>query len=125
MTRSSGTFIYANGFLLLTVVFMPFPTALVGEYLLTDHAAPAVVIYNSVTAVQAVGWILVTGAALRNGLARDEPSAAIVRDAHRDGYFATGVYSLLALIAVWFPLAVAIVTTMLWGYWLAVSLRAD
>ena len=33
----------ANGFLLLTVVFMPFPTALVGEYVLTDHAAPAVV----------------------------------------------------------------------------------
>ena len=58
-----GSFIYANGFLLLTVVFMPFPTALVGEYLLTDHVAPAVVIYNSVTAVQALGWILVTGAA--------------------------------------------------------------
>ena len=33
-----------TGLLLLTVVVMPFPTALVGEYLLTDHAAPAVVI---------------------------------------------------------------------------------
>jgi uncharacterized membrane protein len=61
LNKSSGAFVYANGFLLLTVVFMPFPTALVGEYLLTDHAAPAVVIYNSVTAVQAVSWILVTG----------------------------------------------------------------
>ena len=49
----------------MTVVFMPFPAALVGEYLLTDHLAPAVVIYNSVTAVQAVAWILVTRAALR------------------------------------------------------------
>jgi uncharacterized membrane protein len=48
VNKSSARFVYANGFLLLTVVFMPFPTGLVGEYLLTDHAAPAVVIYNSV-----------------------------------------------------------------------------
>ena len=123
VNKSSGAFVYANGFLLLTVVFMPFPTALVGEYLLTDHAAPAVVIYNSVTAVQAVSWILVTGAALR--LAKDEKSVALVHVGHRNGYFALMVYSLLALIAVWFPLTIAIVTTILWGYWLAFSLRAD
>jgi uncharacterized membrane protein len=123
LNKSSGPFVYANGFLLLTVVFMPFPTALVGEYLLTDHAAPAVVIYNSVTAVQAVSWILVTGAGLR--LAKDEKSVALVHDAHRNGYFALVIYSLLALIAVWFPLTIAIVTTMLWAYWLAFSLRAD
>ena len=125
VNKSSGPFVYANGFLLLTVVFMPFPTGLVGEYLLTDHVAPAVVIYNSVTAVNAVGWILVTGAALRNGLAKDEQSVALVRAGYRGGYFASVVYSLLALAAVWFPLAVAIVTTMLWAYWLAFSLRAD
>src|SRR5262245_37702394 len=49
LNKSSAPFVYANGLLLLSVVFMPFPTALVGEYLLTDHAAPAVVIYNAVT----------------------------------------------------------------------------
>jgi uncharacterized membrane protein len=37
--RSSSSFIYANGLLLLTVVFLPFPTALPGEYVMTDHAA--------------------------------------------------------------------------------------
>lgn len=125
VNKSSGSFIYANGFLLLTVVFMPFPTALVGEYLLTDHAAPAVVIYNSLTAVQALSWILVSGAALRNRLYKDEKAAVLVRDAHRNGYFALVAYSLLAVIAVWFPLAIAIVTTMLWAYWLTFSLRAD
>lgn len=64
VNRSSASFVYANGFLLLTVVSMPFPTALLGEYLFTDHAAPAVVIFNAVGALQAVGWILVCGAAL-------------------------------------------------------------
>ena len=123
VNKSSGSFVYANGFLLMTVVFMPFPAALVGEYLLTDHAAPAVVLYNSVTAVQGLAWILVTGAALRNRLTKDEKSAVLVRDGHRSGYFAFVIYSLLALIAVWFPLAVVIVTTMLWAYWLTFSLR--
>ena len=104
---------------------MPFPTGLVGEYLLTDHAAPAVVIYNSVTAVQSAGWILVSGAVLRNRLTTDEKSTVLVREAHRNGYVALVVYSLLALIAVRFPLAIAIVTTLLWAYWLTFSLRAD
>ena len=124
VNKSSGAFIYANGFLLLTVVIMPFPTALVGEYLLTDHAAPAVVIYNSVTAVQSFAWILVSGAALRSQLTKDDKSASLVRDNRRKGYAAFVVYSLLALIAVWFPLAIAIVTTILWAYWLTFSLRA-
>jgi uncharacterized membrane protein len=125
VNKSSGSFVYANGFLLLTVVFMPFPTALVGEYLLTDHVAPAVVIYNSLTAVQALGWILVSGATLRDRLHKDEKSAVLVRDSHRNGYFALVAYSLLAVIAVWLPLVIAIVTMMLWAYWLTFSLRAD
>jgi TMEM175 potassium channel family protein len=123
VNKSSASFIYANGFLLLTVVFMPFPTALVGEYLLTDHVAPAVVIYNSVTAVQSVAWILVSGAALRSRLPRDDKSASLIRENRRNGYAAFVVYSLLALIAVWFPLTIAIVTTILWAYWLTLSLR--
>jgi hypothetical protein len=97
---------------------------LVGEYLLTDHAAPAVVIYNSVTAVQSVAWILVAGAALRGQLTRDAKSTSLMRDNRRNGYLALVVYSLLALIAVWLPLAIAIVTTILWAYWLTFSLRA-
>jgi uncharacterized membrane protein len=106
LNKSSGAFIYANGLLLLTVVFMPFPTGLVSEYLLTDHVAPAVVVYNSVTAVQAFSWILVNGAALRHDLARDDKSIVLVRDGYRNGYFAAVVYSLLALTAAWFPLTV-------------------
>lgn len=123
VNASSASFIYANGFLLLTVVFMPFPTALVGEYLLTDHVAPAVVIYNAVTAVQAVGWILVSGAALRNRLTKDEKSTLAMRRNRRNGYVAIVVYSLLALAAFWLPLTIAVVTTGLWAYWLIYGLR--
>jgi len=125
VNQSSPSFVYANGFLLLTVVFMPVPTAVVGEYLMTDHAAPAVVIYNAVTSLQAVGWLLLAGAALRSGLARDEKSIGLIRHAGRRSAFALVVYSFLALEAVWLPLTVAIVTTMLWTYWLVYSVSED
>jgi uncharacterized membrane protein len=125
VNKSCGSFVYANGFLLLTIVFMPFPTALVGEYLLTDTVAPAVVVYNVVGVVQATGWILVSGAALRNRLAKNEKSVERLREGHRNGYFAVGLYSLMSVAAFWFPVAIAIVTTILWGYWLIFSLRAE
>jgi len=124
VNKASTPFIYANGFLLLSVVFMPFSTALVGEHLLTDHAAPAVVIYDAVTAVQAIGWILVCGTALRNRQTKDVKSAALLRENQRNGYVALAIYSLLALAAFWLPLTIAIVTTALWAYWLAFSLRS-
>ena len=123
VNKSTASFIYANGFLLLTVVFTPFPTSLLGEFLLTDYAAPAVVLYDSVIALQAVGWILLTRAALTNQLTKDEASTVTMRESLRNGYFAFWLYSLLAIIALWFPLAIAIITTLSWIIWLVISLR--
>lgn len=116
--KLSPTFIYANGLLLLTVVFVPFPTSLLGEYILTDHAAPAVILYNGTMALQALAWILMTRAALRDNLAKDEKATLHIRNNGKYAYFGFGLYSLLAIIAIWFPLAVAIVTTLTWIFWL-------
>ena len=116
--RSSPSLIYANGFLLLTVVLIPFPTALLGEFLLTDHAAPAVVVYDGVLAIQSIGWILMTGAGLKNHLLIDARAIAMARDDYRNGFFAFAFYSLLAVLAFWVPLVVAIVTLVSWIIWL-------
>lgn len=121
--KSSPSFIYANGFLLLTVVFIPFPTSLMGEYLLTDHAAPAVTLYTSVMAFQAVGWILIGSAALKNGLGKNEKSIVFIRQNRNYGYFAFFLYSLLATIAIWFPLTITIVTSIIWIFWLIVGIN--
>jgi uncharacterized membrane protein len=120
---SSASFVYANGFLLLTVVFIPFPTALLGAFIGTPHAAPAVVLYNAVLAVQAIAWILLSRAALAGHLIADGKSRATIRENGRNGYFALAFYSLLAIMALWFPLAIAIVTTASWIVWLVLSIR--
>jgi hypothetical protein len=84
--KSSVSFIYANGFLLHGVVFIPFPTSLLGAFLLTDHAAPAVVLYNAVLVQQAIAWILLSRAALTDRLASGEGGMRPVeRDVVRGG----------------------------------------
>ena len=123
VNNTSAPFMYANGFLLLTVVAIPFTTRLLGEFLMTEHGGPAVVLYDAILAASAVGWILVTGAALRDHLAVDEPAAAAIRSNARNGYFAIVFYALLAIVAIWLPIPVAVVTTLSWLFWLVLGLR--
>jgi TMEM175 potassium channel family protein len=120
---SSPSFMYANGLLLLTVVFLPFPTALLGAYIGTDHAAPAVVLYDAVVAVQAVAWFLLNDAALRNHLGVNQGAIAELQTHRRQAVWAFVLYTTLAAAAVWFPLAVAIVTAVTWTFWLIVGVR--
>ncbi len=65
---SSAAFLYSNGFLLLGVVCIPFTTSVLGAFILTDAASPAIALYNSVLAVQALGWLAITGAVIRKRL---------------------------------------------------------
>ena len=123
INKSSASFIYANGLLLLTVVFIPFPTALLGEYLLTDHAAPAVILYDFVLALQGISWVLLCGAALKHQLAKNEKSALTIRKNRKYGYFAFAVYILCAIIANWFPHTIAIITTLIWIFWLLLGIN--
>jgi uncharacterized membrane protein len=122
--RTSAPFLFANGFMLLTVAFIPFPTALLGEFILSGHAAPAVMLYNGVLAAQALSWILFTRAAMSGGLVRDDEAAGALRVAGRNGFGALILYSLLSILGYWLPVPVVIVTTATWVVWLAMSLRA-
>ena len=121
--KISSLFIYANGFLLLTVVFLPFPTSLLGEYILTDHAAPAVILYVGTMALQALGWIFITSVSLKDQVAKNEKAALTIRENKKNGYYAFVLYTLLAIVAIWFPLTIAIVTTITWIFWLIWGIR--
>lgn len=121
--KPSGSFLYANGFLLLTVVFIPFPTSLLGEFLFTDHASPAVILYNAVLALQAIGWILISRTAIRNQLCNGEKAVGQIRLNGRFGVFAFALYSLCAVLATWFPLLIAAFTTITWIFWLIFGIR--
>jgi len=127
VNKSSPSFIYVNGFMMLTVAFIPFPTSLLGEYILTDHAAPAVILYDVTLAVQAISWILFGGSILKDRLGKNEKATLQTRQTRKFGYFAFPLYSTCAIMAIWFPLTIAIITTITWIFWLtwSISIRHE
>ena len=128
VNRSSSAFIYANGFLLLTVAIIPFPTALLGEYLFTDHAAPAVILYAAVNGLQAIAWIFLSRAALApDPLTKNEKSTLVIRSNLRNGYIALATYTILMILAFWFPLIISILISLIWVGWLihGINIRSN
>lgn len=123
--KSSPPFIYANGLLLLTVVIVPFPTSLLGEFILSDHAAPAVVLYSSVCGLQAIAWNLIgyTATNQSNPLSKNEKATHGIRIATRKSYYAFALYTVCAILAFWFPLTVAIIIAVTWIVWLIVGIN--
>jgi uncharacterized membrane protein len=116
--KSSPAFIYANGLLLLSVVFIPFPTSLIGEYILTDHAAPAVFIYNLVLILQSFGWFFICTAGLKDNLAKSEKAIKEIRKNRMFALYSVFGYSIFAILSLWFPVPVVIITLLLWILWL-------
>lgn len=115
--RTSAPFVYANGLLLLSVAFIPFPTELLGEFIRTDHAGPAVVLFNAVLTVQALGWLAITGTALGEHLIRDDPGTVVIRAYRTNAFLALALYGTLTVLAIWLPFFVAMVTTASWLVW--------
>jgi uncharacterized membrane protein len=120
---SSPSFVYANGFLLLTVAFIPFPTALLGEYVSSSNATPAVTVYNAVLAAQGAAWVLVCRTAAAKGLATHDRATAMLRTNGRLGYGAFFLYSFLALLALWLPHIAVAITAATWVFWLVLGIR--
>ena len=92
--------------MLLVVVFLPFPTSLLGDFLGRETAAPAVVLYVSVMVCQSIAWILMGEAALKSDIPKSESARATVRANTNKGYYGLAVYSLCAVLAFWYPWAV-------------------
>jgi uncharacterized membrane protein len=121
--KSSTSFVYANGFLLFTVAIVPFPTSLLGEYVVTDHAAPAVALYAAVLALQGAAWVLVCSTVSAGGLAKHHGAEATIRANGRYGYGAFALYSVLAALALLFAKVVAAIIAATWIFWLVLGIR--
>lgn len=124
INKSSHGFIYANGFLLLMIVIMPFPTALLSEYLFTEHAVPAVVLYAAVNVLNTLAWIIVFHAALKpNLLTKNEKATLTARAGQKSSYFALAINAILLVLAFWFPQVVALLLGVIWLGWLIYGIK--
>jgi uncharacterized membrane protein len=119
INKSTPRFIYANIFLLFTVAIIPFPTALLAEFIAEEAAAPAVAIYSFSILLTNFGWILLIYTALKPAsLAKNEIAKARLENGFGHGLTGFVLYSLCTVLAFWFPHTIAITISLTWIYWL-------
>lgn len=123
LDKTSRKFLYTNGFLLFTIVFFPFPTALLAEYINTPYAMPAIVFYGLASVINSFAWFLFIRSI-------DKPKCLLNDAVSREEYnklktsnrFAFAIYVSTTLLAVWFPYTALSISVALWALWIYLSL---
>ena len=116
--RSDSPFLFANGFLLLLVTLVPFPTSLVAQYLTTPAAAVTCAVYSGVFVVINVAYnLLWWSAAHRHRLLKPGVSPAQVKSVTRKLLIGFPLYLLATLLAFWNPYVSLGICSGLWIFW--------
>jgi len=125
LDKSSRSFLYANGFLLLTITFMPFPTALLAEYIGTDYAKPAIAFYCFGGVVNSMGWLLLLKTVISPKLLLHQGiNVDMIYSIRRTTRLGFVVYSISTVLAFWFPVVALIMNLLLWIVWITLSINA-
>jgi len=122
--RTSAPFQIANGYLLFTVILMPFFTAFMAEYLNTPFAQPAIVCYSLVSLLHNTGWFFLhrSIASAEPPLVEDPIARALGQKAYRGTQYGFVIYASLALLAWWLPYVALLLIVATWLFWLYVSI---
>jgi uncharacterized membrane protein len=103
--RSDHMFLLLNGLLLMGVTIVPFPTALLAEYVNTPQARPAAAVYSGTYLVIAILFYVLWSYASRGHrlLARthDRASVAAISRQYRFGPLLYSIAFLLVFVSVW------------------------
>lgn len=123
LDKTGDRFLYANGFFLLTVVFIPFPTAFVAEYLNTSYTQPAIVFYCFSNLFHNIGWRLLLRYMLKPvSLAKDPACHQHIYGIAKGSQYGTYIDSALVIVAWWLPYVALILSFLLWIYWAYIAM---
>jgi len=115
--RTDAWLHFANGWLLLCVTFVPYPTSILASYLRTNAAKMAAAFYSGTFVLIAVSFYLFIRAAFRKPLLSPDASQEFVAKTRRDYMFGPPMY-LMATVSAFLDdrLSLAI-CTLLWIFW--------
>jgi uncharacterized membrane protein len=117
-------FLIANGLLLLMVTIVPFPTAVLAQYLRTPAANAAAAFYRGTFVLIAVAYnmLFASGASNRRLVRHDVSDELLdkIGTAYRMGFL---VYVLATGVSWWYAPAGLILYASLWILWIALSYR--
>jgi uncharacterized membrane protein len=118
-------FLYANGFLLLTVTFIPFPTAVLAANLDTPGAKTAVAFYCGTFVANALIWNLLFATMVRGGLLKPDVSGTTVATVRRTYYAGVSVYALAMALAFVRPALGLVLNGALCIVWIRLGYRSE
>ena len=122
--KTDGVFMFANGFLLLLVTLVPFPTQLLGEYLAAPAAVTAAAVYAGLFVFISLAYIgLWWAAALRRNLLRPDVTATQIQQRTRANMVGLPAYLLAFACAFWSPILSVVICGVLWIFWAFTSSR--
>jgi uncharacterized membrane protein len=113
---------FANGCLLLTVTFVPYPTSLLARFLETPAAKAAVAFYSGAFVLNAACFNLVLRAAFRRKLLVPSTPMDFVAKTCRNYLAGPPLYFLAFLAAFWDVRLSLLICTALWIFWAATIL---
>jgi uncharacterized membrane protein len=125
IARVDGLLMFANGLLLLTIAILPFPTALVGQYLTGPAGRGAVFVYALFVLATSGAWnVFMFALRPERGLLRRGVPASMIATTRRRVAFGFIVYAVIAGLAlVNAYLGLGLIAAM-WGFWGVVAYRA-
>jgi uncharacterized membrane protein len=118
-------FLFANGFLLLTVTFVPFPTAVLAAHLATPDAKAAVAFYCATFLLNALLWNLLFAAMVRGNLLRAEVTPATIASVRRTYYRGVATYAAATALAFVNPALGLVLNASLWIVWIRLGYRSE
>jgi uncharacterized membrane protein len=124
--KSSGLFNFVNGFFMLTIVVLPYPTSLLAEYIDTDSANTVVIFYCATIVLQNIGWTLLFQTMLRpKNLCRNEAAKIIAVKTRIRCISAFFVYLMITTLAYWLPYVALGLMGVLWLIWIYVGVSIN
>lgn len=118
LKKTDSRFMFANGFLLLMVTFVPFPTAVLAKYINTNAANAASAFYCGTFVLISIAYnLLWFTSAYKRRLVKDNLSDELIykiRNAYIFGFF---IYFLAFLLSFYHPLIGLFLNLSLWILW--------
>jgi len=121
----SYPYLFANGLLLLTVTFVPFPTAVLAAYLGTSEAKTAVAFYCGAFVVNSLAWNVLFETLVRNRQLRPGVSPQTIAKLRRAYLYGSLVYLTSTLVALVQPVIGLLINVSLWILWIRLGYREE
>lgn len=114
---TNNRFLFANGLLLLMVSLVPFPTALIADYIRAESAPVVCAVYSGLFVFIALAYGMLWETALRTNLVDPKTPDQVIKQTSRNGIVGLVLYIIATGVAFFSPYLSVGICTALWIYW--------